>query len=81
MWTFQCKILLKNNFHTVGNKAKGESQKACYKKKKARKITYVCVSGGRKCSFFRKFGMLFFLETHALRFGLLLYYRRYRDSS
>ena len=38
--------------------------------------TYVCVSGGKECSFFGKFGMLCFLETPVLRFALLPYYRR-----
>ena len=38
--------------------------------------TNVCVSGGKKCSFFGKFGLLCFLETHLLRFALLPYYRR-----
>ena len=38
--------------------------------------TYVCVSGGKKCSFFEKFGVLCLLETHVLRFALLPYYRR-----
>ena len=38
--------------------------------------TYVCVSGGKKCSFFGKFGVLRFLETPVLRFALLAYYRR-----
>ena len=37
--------------------------------------TYVCISGGKKCSFFGKFGMLSFLETHVLRFALFPYYR------
>ena len=37
--------------------------------------TYVCVSGGKKCSFFGKFGVLCFLETPVLRFVLLSYYR------
>ena len=35
--------------------------------------TSVCVSGGRKCSFFRKFSVL---EVPVLRFALLVYYRR-----
>ena len=35
--------------------------------------TYVWVSEGKKCSFFRKFGVLCFLETPILRFALLLY--------
>ena len=40
--------------------------------------TYMCVyvSGGKKCSFFGKFGVLCFLETPVLRFALLPYYRR-----
>ena len=33
------------------------------------------VSGGKKCSFFGKFGLLCFLETPVLRFAHLLYYR------
>ena len=36
----------------------------------------VCISGGKKCSFFGKFGVPCFLETPALRFCLLPYYRR-----
>ena len=32
-----------------------------------------CVSGGKKCSFFGKFGVLCFLEIHVLRFALLPY--------
>ena len=38
--------------------------------------TYVCVSGGKKCSFFGKFGVFCFVETSVLRFTLLPYYRR-----
>ena len=38
--------------------------------------TYVCVSGGKKHSFFRKFGMLCILVTSVLRFALLPYYRK-----
>ena len=45
---------------------KGVSQKGCFKK---------CVIGGKKCSFFGKFGVLF-LETPVLRFALLPYYRQ-----
>ena len=41
------------------------------------KQTYVRISEGKKCSFFRKFDVLFFLETPVLRFVLLPYYRRY----
>ena len=36
----------------------------------------VCVSRGKKCSFFGKFDVLYFLETPVLRFALLPYYRR-----
>ena len=36
----------------------------------------VCVSGGKKYSFFRKFGVLCFLETPILKFALLAYYQR-----
>ena len=43
--------------------------------------TYVCVSGGKKCSFFRKFHVLCFLVTSVLWFTLLSYYRRFNDSS
>ena len=42
--------------------------------------TYVCVSGGKKCSFFGEFGELCFLETHVLRFALLPYFGRVIDS-
>ena len=40
---------------------------------------YVCVSGGKKCSFFGKFDVLCFLETPVLRSALLTYYRRIED--
>ena len=36
----------------------------------------LCVSGGKKCSFFGKFGVLYFLVASVLRFALLPYYRR-----
>ena len=32
---------------------------------------YVCISGGKKCLFFRKFGMLCVLETPVFRSALL----------
>ena len=38
--------------------------------------TYVCLSGGKKCSFFGNFGGLCFLEILVLRFALLPYYWR-----
>ena len=34
---------------------------------------YVCVSGGKKCSFSVKFGVLCFLVTPVLRFTVFLY--------
>ena len=34
--------------------------------------TCVCVSGGKKCSFFGKFGVLCFLVTPVLRFAIFL---------
>ena len=37
---------------------------------------YVCVSGGKKCLFFGKCGVLCFLETPVLRSAFLPYYRR-----
>ena len=37
--------------------------------------TYLCISGGKKCSFFGKFGVFCFLITLILRFALLSYYR------
>ena len=38
--------------------------------------TYVCVLGGKKYSFFQKFGVFCFLEALVLRFALLPHYRR-----
>ena len=72
----------------VCNNAKRRILKRVLLKNKARQIlrkTYfwppamhmhVCVSGGKKCWFFRKFGMLCFLLTPVLRFALLPYYKR-----
>ena len=69
-------------------KQKGQSQKGCYKKTKQAKFSKkkyflppdtlicVCVSGGKECSFFGKFGVLCFLVTLFLRFALLPYCRR-----
>ena len=36
----------------------------------------VCISGGKKCLFFGKLGVLCFLKTLVLRFALSPYYRR-----
>ena len=38
--------------------------------------TYLCVSGVKKCSFSRKFGVPYFVETPVFRFTFLPYYRR-----
>ena len=38
--------------------------------------TYVCVSGGKKCSLFGKFVVFCFLETPVLRFAILPYHQR-----
>ena len=65
-------VFILNKFELDGNKAKGRISKRVFQENK----TYVCVSGGKKCSFFGKFGVFCFLETPALRFALLLYYRR-----
>ena len=62
---------------------KGESQNGCLKKTKHAKfsekmtISYSLCTGGKKCPFFGKFGVLCFLQTPVLRFALLPYYRRY----
>ena len=67
----------------IVNKTKGRISKQVFQENKASQIFrktnisyHVCVSGGKKCSFFGKFGVLCFLETAVLRFALLSYYRR-----
>ena len=71
--------------HIVGNKAKGRISKRVFQENKARQIfrktNISCVSGGKKCSFFGKFGVLCFLETPVLRFALLPNYRRYNSEN
>ena len=68
----------------VGNEAEGRISKRVFQENKARQIfrktniscplirTCTC----KKYSFFRKFGVLCFLETPVLRFALLPYYGR-----
>ena len=75
----------------VGNKAKVQISKRVFQENKASQIfqktnisypdtkTYVCVSGGNKCSFFDKFDVLCFLGTPVLRLALLPYYQRISD--
>ena len=64
--------------HIFGSKT--ESQNVCYKKTKhakfSKKRTFL-KSGGKKCSLFGKFDVLWFLVTPVLRFDLLPHYRRY----
>ena len=58
--------------HYIGNKAKGQILKQVFQEKKACQIfqkrtflTYVCISGGEKCSFFWKISQaLFSWNTH-----------------
>ena len=58
-------------------KQKGETQNWCFKKTKHAKFSEkFSVSGGKKCSFFEKIGVICFLETRLLRFALLPYYQR-----
>ena len=75
----------------VSNKAKVQISKQVFQENKASQIfrktnisypdtkTYVCVSGGNKCSFFDKFDVLCFLGTPVLRLALLPYYQRISD--
>ena len=60
---------------------KGESQNGYFKKTKVPQIfrktnILFFISSGKKCLFFRKFGVPCFLETPVLRFALLPHYRR-----
>ena len=74
----------------VDNQEKGRISKQVFRKNKTRQIfqktsksfllirSHTCAyQGGKKCSFFGKFGVLCFLETPVLRFALLPYYRRF----
>ena len=66
-----------------GNKEKGRTQGGGNKKTKHAKFSenehyhmYVCVSGGKKCSFFGELSVVCLLITFVLRFASLPYYRR-----
>ena len=66
----------------VGNKPKRLNSKTGVSRKKkhakfpkSEHFLPLSVSGGKKCSFFGKFGVLGFPETPVLRFALLSYYR------
>ena len=70
---------------------KGQSQSGYFKKTKHAKMfrktnisypvldteTYLCLSGGKKCSFFEKYSVICLFETPVLKFAFLVYYRRY----
>ena len=59
---------------------KGRISKRREQENKSRQIfwkTNIFYPGGKKCSFFRKFGVICFLVTSVLRFALLPYYRRF----
>ena len=81
-WYYSHNILIRL---FVGNRAKGRTSKRVFQENKTRQIfrktniSYPlirCVSEGKKCSLFGKFGVLSFLETPVLRFALLPYYCR-----
>ena len=79
--------ILQNTLEFVVNKAKGRiSKPVCQENKAGRifrktNISYMCVSGKKKCSFFEKFGVLCFLVTPVLKFALLPYYQRIQRNS
>ena len=78
------------NVEFVGNKAKGRISKRVFQKKQSM-LNFpknehffspdTHVSEGKKYSFFRKFGVLCFLETPVLRCALLPIYRRVMESN
>ena len=76
-------FVLKTQYNTgklgLGNKINDDDKKipdiSGFVKKNDKK-KYVCVLGGKKCSFFGKLGVLCFLETPVLRFALLPFYRQ-----
>ena len=69
----------------VSNEAKGWISKRVFQENKARQIhffprdmhLYVCISGGRKCSFLGRFGAICFLEAPVLRFAPLPSFGRF----
>ena len=63
----------------IANRQKGESQNGGNCPKLCENCAFsqnMWVSGGKKCSFFGKFGVLCSLVTSVLRFDLLPYYRQ-----
>ena len=75
-------VYTQGNPNIVSNKEKGRISKRVLQENKLRQIfwkwTCVCVSGGLKCLFSRKCGVL---VTSVLRFSLLSYHRRYLRSA
>ena len=86
-------------YNIIGNKAKGRISKPVFQENKARQIfrktnisyslicTRTCfVSGGKKCSFFGKLGLLCFLETlvfallPTLQYSFTAYFYKYTTS-
>ena len=71
--------------HFVGDKAKGRISKRVFQENNARQIfrktniSYPLISTLQKCSFFGKFGVLYFLEPPVLRFALLPFYRQFHQ--
>ena len=68
------------SYQIAGNKAKKWISKRVFQENKARQFSekrrfLVCASGGKKCLFFGKFGVLCFLGKTVLRFVILPYYR------
>ena len=89
MKELNCKCKGNNEYFRVtlpsGNNAKERISKRVFQENEARQIfrksehffppdTYT--SGGKKCSFYGKFCLPCFLETHVLRFALLANYQR-----
>ena len=61
-------------YQSSDRKQQGKSQSGGNKKTKH--VTYVCGSMGKKCSFFGKFSVFYFLVTSVLKFAHVPYYQR-----
>ena len=72
------------NFQAVNTSAIMQMSKRVLQENKTPNFLYflahiptgICVSGAKKCYFFRKFGVLCFLVTPVLRFTLFPYYQK-----
>ena len=75
-------MILFERVEIVGNKANGRNSKQVFQENKALQIfqkmntSYPLIRTHTYQGFFRKFGVLCFLETPVLRFAFLPYYRR-----